>query len=184
MKFRKKPVEVDAFRFGCDVVPEWFGNAVNSGSVDIHPCVLNKKESFAIIATLEGAHRANFGDYIIRGVKGELYPCKPDIFAMTYDSNIEEDEFIEDAERRKDTSMICPFCGGEVSILICDEEGNIHDSSYEEDPWSGIAYAIRHDIVQMNGNCPIATDVGEMIGGYIYKSRENAIKSWNMRNGT
>ena len=39
----------------------------------------------ANIETLEGAHRANMGDYIIKGVKGELYPCKPDIFARTYE---------------------------------------------------------------------------------------------------
>lgn len=37
------------------------------------------------IETLEGTHSANRGDYIIQGVKGELYPCKPDIFEMTYE---------------------------------------------------------------------------------------------------
>lgn len=38
------------------------------------------------IVTLEGIHRCDFGDWIIRGVKGELYPCKPDIFAATYEA--------------------------------------------------------------------------------------------------
>jgi hypothetical protein len=38
-----------------------------------------------IIPTLEGVHVANIGDYIIKGIKGEFYPCKPDIFAQTYD---------------------------------------------------------------------------------------------------
>lgn len=38
-----------------------------------------------VIKTLEGDHRADIGDYIIQGVKGELYPCKPDIFEMTYE---------------------------------------------------------------------------------------------------
>jgi len=80
--------------------------------------------------------------------------------------------------------MVCPFCGGEVSILVCDEEGNIHDSSYESDPWSGLAYAIRHDIVQARHDCPISTNIGETIGSYIYDSREEAVNSWNMRNGT
>lgn len=37
------------------------------------------------IKTLEGDHRASIGDYIIKGIKGEFYPCKPDIFRMTYD---------------------------------------------------------------------------------------------------
>lgn len=40
---------------------------------------------FLLIETLEGTHRANPGDWIIRGVKGEFYPCKPDIFAATYE---------------------------------------------------------------------------------------------------
>ena len=39
------------------------------------------------IFTLEGSHMASVGDYIIKGVKGEFYPCKPDIFEMTYDIN-------------------------------------------------------------------------------------------------
>jgi len=39
-----------------------------------------------LIHTLEGTHQANPGDYIIRGVKGELYPCKPDIFELTYEA--------------------------------------------------------------------------------------------------
>ena len=43
------------------------------------------------VPTLEGDHIASPGDWIIRGVKGELYPCKPDIFAMTYDPVNEED---------------------------------------------------------------------------------------------
>ncbi len=38
-----------------------------------------------VIKTLEGEHIANIGDYIIKGIKGEFYPCKPDIFEMTYD---------------------------------------------------------------------------------------------------
>ena len=38
-----------------------------------------------IIETLEGQHKASLGDYIIKGVKGEIYPCKPDIFEMTYE---------------------------------------------------------------------------------------------------
>ena len=37
------------------------------------------------IFTLEGTHYADFGDYIIKGIKGEFYPCKPDIFEKTYD---------------------------------------------------------------------------------------------------
>jgi hypothetical protein len=38
-----------------------------------------------VIGTLEGVHRVDWNDWIIQGVKGELYPCKPDIFELTYD---------------------------------------------------------------------------------------------------
>ena len=47
-------------------------------------CDTRKREGGIIIKTLEGEHVASFGDFIIKGVKGEFYPCKPDIFKMTY----------------------------------------------------------------------------------------------------
>jgi len=78
MKYRKKPVIIEAFQWGHDGVPDWwvkvsqdFKLLINSGSV--------------IIPTLEGDHEAKVGDYIIQGVKGEIYPCKPDIFELTYE---------------------------------------------------------------------------------------------------
>ena len=76
MKYRKKPVEVEAFRFGYDDEPGWF---LNSGMVkDI-------QNEYCIICTLEGDMRGNRGDYIIKGLRGELYPCKPDIFEKSYE---------------------------------------------------------------------------------------------------
>ena len=45
----------------------------------------DKVEGGLMIKTLEGDHAATIGDYIIKGVKGEFYPCKPDIFNLTYD---------------------------------------------------------------------------------------------------
>lgn len=88
MKFRKKPVVIEAFQVPApDTVdngaPPWLLGAVVAGKVrferDNHagPC--------AFIDTLEGTMRADQGDWIIQGVKGELYPCKPDIFAATYE---------------------------------------------------------------------------------------------------
>lgn len=85
-KWRKKPVVIDAFKWtGCQYQvedPKWIIDAIQSKTVWFEN---NGNELTMVIRTLEGNHRANRGDYIIRGVKGELYPCKPDIFKMTYD---------------------------------------------------------------------------------------------------
>ena len=85
MKYRKKPVEVEAIQFTQNNFPqiEEFTNGlahtfgIENSRVGIATC---------IIPTLEGDHIAAEGDYIIKGIKGEFYPCKPDIFEKTYES--------------------------------------------------------------------------------------------------
>lgn len=76
----------------------------------------------------------------------------------------------------------CPFCGGEVEILIGDDEGNIRDEDYEFDAWSGLSYMLHHDI-DLNKDCPIASWRGDNFGSKLYDSREDAIKDWNKRKG-
>jgi hypothetical protein len=83
MKFRKKPVVIDAVVWTGDnkkEIEDFCPKADFSmmSTIDCSPWLLR-------IETLEGTHRAEHGDYIIRGVKGEYYPCKPDIFEMTYE---------------------------------------------------------------------------------------------------
>lgn len=77
---------VDAFRLG-DEYPGWFHAAVACHDVITHN--YDGRHSggpdYAIIMTLEGEMRANKGDWIVRGIKGEIYPVRPDIFAMTYE---------------------------------------------------------------------------------------------------
>lgn len=89
MKYRKKPVVVDAFRWtgGPDQTedPEWIIEQIRAGNVAFVVGAM-------IIKTLEGTMRAEAGDYIIRGIKGEIYPCKPDIFEATYEPVMERDE--------------------------------------------------------------------------------------------
>lgn len=78
--YRKKPVVVQAIQYTGDNIQEiWdaFSAADVYGPVEDDPC--------AYILTLEGRMRCDVGDYIIRGVQGELYPCKPDIFEQTYE---------------------------------------------------------------------------------------------------
>lgn len=78
-KFRKRPVEIEAWEWNGasrpSERPAWLNSA---GAYLTHDGVL-------IIPTLEGDMAASPGDWIIRGVKGEVYPCKPNIFAATYD---------------------------------------------------------------------------------------------------
>ena len=83
MKYRKKPIVIEAFQLGVDYIPDWFMDCVTKNAIILRGDY--KGETSEDIETLEGWHHANYGDYIIRGVKGEIYPCKPDIFKMTYE---------------------------------------------------------------------------------------------------
>lgn len=87
MKYRKKPVVIDAFKWtgGPDQAedPQWIVDAIKDKKVFFEE--QGNPEVKMCIRTLEGVMVANLGDYIIRGVKGEIYPCKPDIFEMSYE---------------------------------------------------------------------------------------------------
>ena len=86
MKFVKKPVTIEAFQFDGDFidsngnyyVPEWAARAHKQG-------ILYFEGANLFVKTLEGIHAVSCSDYIIKGVTDELYPCKPDIFKMTYE---------------------------------------------------------------------------------------------------
>lgn len=79
MKYRKKPVVIEAMQ---NVV----GHAETISSwMKAHGCIPTWDGSAFTIKTLEGDMRADRGDWIILGVKGEFYPCKPDIFEATYE---------------------------------------------------------------------------------------------------
>lgn len=78
MKFRKKPVVIDAMQFD--------GTFGSVETLRIDSCSQELGSDTLQIETLEGVMTANKGDWIIRGVKGEFYPCKPDIFEATYEA--------------------------------------------------------------------------------------------------
>lgn len=87
-KFRKMPVVIEARRFVglSGKLAEWCGGRYGSeAKASDHTDVYEYLE----IPTLEGVMRADVGDWIIRGVQGEFYPCKPDIFAGTYEEVVE-----------------------------------------------------------------------------------------------
>lgn len=84
MKYRKKPVVIEAFRFSIDSIPDWFMDEVTKNNIILYG-EKYKPLKYCEIKTLEGIMRGDAGDYIIRGVNGEIYPCKPDIFNKTYE---------------------------------------------------------------------------------------------------
>ena len=81
-KYRKKPIVIEALLWGAETTTEEMALFVGTKELTLkffegEPCL--------VIHTLEGDHFAKIGDYIIKGVSGEFYPCKPDIFGMTYE---------------------------------------------------------------------------------------------------
>lgn len=93
--FRKQPIVIEAFQMTLErrmdnrdwpqwLHEAWNGNRDEAGTlqrVDMSAALPDGLE----IVTLEGNHRVSWGDWIIRGVMGELYPCRADIFAATYE---------------------------------------------------------------------------------------------------
>lgn len=84
--YRKRPVNIEAWQFNVAATigeltafwPRWLLDAVVEGTVVA-------RDEGLFISTLEGEMRVSDGDWIIKGIKGEIYPCKPDIFEATYD---------------------------------------------------------------------------------------------------
>lgn len=109
LKFRKKPIEIEAWQIPpaddeqTRANPPWLISAVIDGTVT------PLEQGGVIIKTLEGDHRGNVGDWIIRGVKGEMYPCRDDIFRMTYEEVPEDATYV-------------PAASKALSIEISDED--------------------------------------------------------------
>jgi hypothetical protein len=82
VRFRKRPVVIEAYQYtqtGDNYRPDWFQDRVTSNTIITYP-------DHFIAKTLEGDMRGNLGDWCILGIKGEVYPCKPDIFEATYEA--------------------------------------------------------------------------------------------------
>jgi hypothetical protein len=94
MKYRKKPIVIEAFKFGIANIPDWFMDKVSTNEIILQGHRYDGLYYFEI-KTLEGTIRGEKGDFIIQGIKGEVYPCKPDIFEATYEPIF--DHAIEDA---------------------------------------------------------------------------------------
>ena len=108
MKYRKKPVVIEAVEWTGENHREMYSFLTNDVEGYMQPISFqfigvllvgsgktfyidhSKVKGGLVIRTLEGEHIASIGDYIIKGVKGEFYPCKPDIFHKTYEKVEEE----------------------------------------------------------------------------------------------
>lgn len=85
-RYRKKPVEIEARQLtptSADALAQWCGGLVITEIDPLDPEVTYVGMN---IPTLEGKMRASQGDYIIKGIQGEFYPCKPEIFEATYEA--------------------------------------------------------------------------------------------------
>lgn len=105
MKYRKNPVVIEAVR--------WDGSASTAnafiGEAFGTDWKYEEGSNRIIIPTLEGDHTGDVGDFIIKGVNGEFYPCKPDIFAKTYDPVCEGCEHW--SEQGQDCTLVAPETG-------------------------------------------------------------------------
>lgn len=121
-KYRKVPVEIEAMEFTGDnwqEVVQW----IRDNTTDRRVMYSSLDPDELKIVTLEGIMTADRGDYIIRGVKNEFYPCKPDVFAKTYEEVTESEEAWDSKPHSpgcgpfshshgQACSMDCPTCGG------------------------------------------------------------------------
>lgn len=116
-KYRKKPVVIEAFKWtsGPDQTedPVWIVEAMKKatgvGSVRILGGGATGVPLRMIIETLEGPIRADVGDYIIRGIEGEIYPCKPGIFEKTYEV-VPEPKVGTGSDIHSDPACIFTYC--------------------------------------------------------------------------
>lgn len=89
-KYRKKPVVIEAFQLNARgfVLEDWFWKAVSRKDIITHHFLANyydTEPAWCEIKTLEGTMIAKPGDYIVKGINGEIYPVKSDIFNQTYE---------------------------------------------------------------------------------------------------
>lgn len=130
MKATKKPVTIECFKYDGDLkdsdgkfyVPEWAAKAYEDGTIYF------KGQGEMYIKTLEGDHHAIVGDYIIRGMNGELYPCKPDVFEKTYticsDKEAETFSFGKALELLKEGKKVCRSGWNGKGMFLTLQEGS------------------------------------------------------------
>lgn len=111
-RYRKKPVVVEAIRFtrsNFHIVSEFTGGKADYLTIERCP----NGRCYCLVETLEGNMVANEGDYIIKGVHGEFYPCKPDIFEKTHELESTAADVVE-VVRCSECRAWCPCSSGKA----------------------------------------------------------------------
>ena len=116
-KYTKKPVEIEAVQWNGEITQDLLDLAGDKKG----DCSINFNDRTLAIQTLEGVMTANVGDFIIKGVKDELYPCKPDIFYATYD--ISQNREI-DRIRKLDVEKMAEFLTDFDCFKSCEHDGS------------------------------------------------------------
>lgn len=133
--YRKKPVVIEAVQLTPELAAKFFKREIEgpfglyiSGTYIDQPGSFEVKDAYVMIDTLEGTMKASLYDYIIKGINGELYPCKPDIFEKTYEEVYGElplyetrTRFVED----ENIPVIPPLKQNPITGVKCGECGMI-----------------------------------------------------------
>lgn len=106
MKYRKKPVVIEAIKYEKKHIDRALDFCNNNENIQYNP-----EDNEYYIHTLEGNMKVSEGDYIIKGINGEFYPCKPDIFEKTYETlDVENLGKTDEAKKRKQKNFFSTIC--------------------------------------------------------------------------
>jgi len=128
-KYRKKPVVIEAIKWTGKNTLDCIRFISKGEEVDEGALLESIKEEGFLILTLEGTMEAYEGDYIIKGVNGEFYPCKPDIFAKTYEEADSEEDMVTISKDEHESLL------DDREMLNCLEAAGV-------DNWSGYSDAM------------------------------------------
>nr|WP_254416544.1 hypothetical protein [Bacillus glycinifermentans] len=174
-KYRKKPVEIEAFRLGFDEMPQWFKDHI-ANKPPLRFYFSFHEAPYTIIKTPEGDMKANEGDYIIKGIEGEIYPCKPEIFEKTYEKAIPLSMLTEKATG---SSKTIPISGIDVDLsggpLLIDDAAitpaKIKDMSADKVEVGKIG-----DILDQLKSCAFECEAGPLVNNVAFIELEKFLK--------
>ena len=134
IKATKKPVTIEAVKWDGENSEEIIAFCGDSAFTAVESQMGQTETEELYIKTLEGNHHASIGDYIIKGVKGEFYPCKPDIFENTYDIVDESGQIVKEALAMEDLIYEHKYDDGNKALVVVFGEGGIVIGIGQEKP--------------------------------------------------